>query len=118
MSEPKPFALLSFQHHVGDLYLDPAELEFVSELGEGEFDRRCAGPSVPRHARARRNPLRPPAGEYAIVEKGRLRGATDGPYGAGIPITVKSFKPGMVASPEDLRELVIEAHKLGKLRHK
>jgi hypothetical protein len=86
------FPLLSFRHHVGELYVDPAGLEFVSELGEGE---------------------------YAIVEKGRLLSeAGQGPYGAGTPITVKSYKPGTVATPEDLRELVIEAQKLSKLRHK
>ncbi len=90
MSNSQALALLSFQHHVGDIYIDPAELEFVSELGEGE---------------------------YAIVEKGRLRDAPDSPYG-GTPVTVKSYKPSTISTPEDLRELVIEAQKLSKFKHK
>ncbi len=90
MSSNHALALLSFQHHVGDLNIDPAQLEFVCELGEGE---------------------------YAIVEKGRLRDAPGCPYG-GTPVTVKSYKPGTIVTPEEMRELVFEAQKLSKFKHK
>ncbi len=87
-----PLPLVAFQHHVGPLYLDPARLDFVSELGVGEF---------------------------ALVEKGRLRPASDGSvqHTAGDDVVVKSYAPHVMATPEDVRELLLEANRLKRFHH-
>jgi len=77
--------LLAFQHHVGSLLVDPAELEYICELGQGAL---------------------------GLVEKGRMQ--ADGKV---VTVVVKSYKPSVVASPEDFRELLMEAGKLARLHH-
>jgi hypothetical protein len=42
--------LLAFQHHVGDLYIDPSQLEFVCELGVGDLALVEQGRWYPRDA--------------------------------------------------------------------
>ncbi len=81
--------LLAFKHHVGDLYIDPKFLHFVNELGLGEF---------------------------AIVERARWAVVT--PAGNSFkPVVVKSYAPHVISTPEDFRELLLEARKLRQLRH-
>lgn len=92
--------LLAFQHHVGSLYIDPDDLQHVCELGEGAL---------------------------GLVEKGRLRRADPraGADAAGNPqavaaaatVVVKSYRPRVVAAPEDFRELLMECGKLAQLEH-
>lgn len=77
--------LLAFKHHVGSLYLDPADLEFVCELGLGEL---------------------------ALVEKGRWRNG-----GQTVSVVIKGYKPHVIATPQDFRELLLEASKLKRLQH-
>lgn len=78
--------LLAFQHHVGQLFIDPGEIEFVCSLGDGEL---------------------------ALVEKGRWH-----TQNGLLPVVVKGYKPFVVGSPQDFRELLLEASKLHRLRHK
>lgn len=78
--------LLAFQHHVGQLYIDPAEIQWVRELGNSDL---------------------------AIVEQGRWRRAD----GSTTNIVCKVWRPFVVATPQDFRELLLEASKLHRLQH-
>ena len=78
--------LLAFQHHVGALYIDPADLRFIIELGVGEL---------------------------ALVEKGEWTKTGQQPQA----VVVKGYKPHVIATPEDFRELLLEANKLKRLQH-
>jgi len=78
--------LLAFQHHVGQLYIDPATIQFVRELRQSDL---------------------------AIVEQGRWQRADGKP----VNIVCKVWRPFVVATPQDFRELLLEASKLHRLQH-
>lgn len=78
--------LLAFQHHVGKLYIDPAEIQFAKGLGQSDL---------------------------CIVEQGRWKG----PNGKHTSIVCKVWRPDVVATPQDFRELLLEASKLHRLQH-
>lgn len=78
--------LLAFQHHVGQLYIDPADLQWGKGLGQSEL---------------------------AVVEQGRWR-KSDGKFTS---IVCKVWRPFVVATPQDFRELLLEASKLHRLQH-
>lgn len=52
-------------------------------------------------------------GELALVELGRWRRAD----GLVVGVVVKGWKPHVIATPQDFRELLLEASKLQRLRH-
>jgi hypothetical protein len=52
-------------------------------------------------------------GDLAIVEHGRWRRGAS----STLPVVVKGYKPFVVGSPQDFRELLLEASKLHRLRH-
>jgi hypothetical protein len=52
-------------------------------------------------------------GDLAVVEHGRWRRGAS----STLPVVVKGYKPFVVGSPQDFRELLLEASKLQKLRH-
>jgi hypothetical protein len=94
--------LLAFKHHVGPLFIDTESLEFVCELGVGEFalvekGRLCAGSS----------------GRAAEEGAAAARGCAD----HHPSVVVKSYVPHLIATPEDFRELLLEATRLKRLRH-
>lgn len=80
--------LLAFQHHVGQLYIDPANIQFVRELRQSDL---------------------------AIVEQGRLRRPDSG---KAVNVVCKVWRPFVVSTPQDFRELLLEASKLHRLQHR
>lgn len=79
--------LLAFQHHVGQLYIDPAsQIQFSKGLGQSDL---------------------------CIIEQGRLQRANGKP----VNIVCKVFRPFVVQTPADFRELLLEASKLHRLHH-
>jgi hypothetical protein len=80
--------LLAFQHHVGPLHIDPAQLEFLVELSSSS--------------------------DLAIVELARFALL---PSGKAVKAAVKVFRPFVVATPADFRELLLEASMLHRLAH-
>lgn len=78
--------LLAFQHHVGQLYIDPASIQFAKGLGQSDL---------------------------CIIEQGRLQRANGKP----VNIVCKVFRPFVVQTPADFRELLLEASKLHRLQH-
>ncbi len=80
--------LLAFQHHVGQLYVDPQQIQFSRGLGQSEL---------------------------CVVEQGRLLRANGG--GKPVNIVCKVFRPFVVSTPQDFRELLLEASKLHRLQH-
>jgi hypothetical protein len=73
--------LLAFQHNVGKLYINPAEIQFAKGLGQSDL---------------------------CIVEQGRWKGRNGKPTS----IVCKVWRPFVVATSQDLRELLLEASKL------
>jgi hypothetical protein len=86
-AQPPSLPLLAFQHHVGALYVDPARLHFLCGLSASS--------------------------DLAIVELARFALAP----GCVVNAAVKVWRPFVVASPTDFRELLLEAAKLARLSH-
>lgn len=79
--------LLAFQHHVGQLYIDPADLQFICELSSSS--------------------------DLAVVERAKFHQPGSKP----VNVTVKVWRPFVVATPADFRELLLEASLLRRLEH-
>jgi hypothetical protein len=83
--------LLAFQHHVGSqMYVDPEDIDFIASIGIGDL---------------------------ALVELGRWRRPNEPQRAKPLQVVVKGYKPHVVSSPQDFRELLLEAAKLQRLQH-
>lgn len=123
--------LLAFQHHVGSMYIPPAALEFVCELGVGEFclvEKARLRSQHPSEGSAHSGSTsgggtaasssNASAAMVKQQEEGQPASAAGGASAAAAEaVVVKSYVPHVIATPEDLRELLLEAGRLKWLSH-